>query len=200
MPRYRLLLILLLTASPLRADDDFWLDSRQRGPGAAAQLAGAADPWTLAALRLGAFDAEVWDEPPPVLDRVPPLSRRRLDAVRDDQPFLDYSKHAPQEIPRDILDEDAAYWQAVLYAAKVKPGAFAQAAAGNRYLTFGHLYGEPAKYRGRVVHFDGRLVLLKKLDPPPDAQRKGLRELYEAWVYLDLPGSHPLCVILPRQP
>src|SRR5207249_11825453 len=198
--RALLALVLFLSALSARADDDFWLNEQRGAAAAAAQLTGVGDPWAAAALRLGGFDRDLWDEPPLFADKVPPLSPRRLSGVRDDKPFLDYQKHAPEELPADVRDESAVYWQAVGYAAKVPAAAFAKAAEPNRHLTFGHLYGEPAKYRGRVVHFEGRLVLLKQLDPPPAVQAKGIAVVYEAWVYLDQPGIHPLCVIVPHKP
>ena len=132
-------------------------------------MTGVGDPWAAAALRLGGFDRDLWDEPPLFADKVPPLSPRRLSGVRDDKPFLDYQKHAPEELPADVRDESAVYWQAVGYAAKVPAAAFARAAEPNRHLTFGHLYGEPAKYRGRVVRgaLESQVVARDRQPPSP---------------------------------
>src|SRR5437763_515288 len=126
------LLIVLLPALPVRAEDEFWASSQRTAAATAAQVAAVGDPWTAAALRLHAFDRELWDEPPLLPDRVPPLSAHRLGGVRDDKPFLGYQKLLPQEIPADVRDENAVYWQAVRYAAQVPPAVFAQASQPNR--------------------------------------------------------------------
>jgi hypothetical protein len=200
-----LLALVLLPAVSVRADpeegdDELWLYPDKAGAAAAAQVVGVGDPFTAAALRLAAFDADLWFEPPPRLDKVPALNRGRLDKVKDDAAFANFATVAPEEIPREALAEDAVFWQAVAYAAKVPAEVFAAAARGNRQLTFGHLYTEPAKYRGAVVHFEGRLQRLKRLDPPAHAQRKGVAVLYEAWIFLDQPGTHPICVLVPHKP
>jgi hypothetical protein len=194
--------MLTLTASA-GGDDfvgrEFWLSPRRTAVASAAQLLGAADPWTAAALRVQAFDDDLWYEPP-LTDEVPALSPRRLAAVRDDRAFDGEPWKAPEELPPEIRDEADLYWQAVGFAARLPAASFARAAQANRYLTFGHLYTEPAKYRGRVVSFTGRLTRLKKLDPPEQARVRGVATLYEGWIFLDQPGAHPLCVILPHAP
>src|SRR5437764_874474 len=95
MKQLTLLLAFLVQVLPVRADDEFWSSSRRTAAASAAQVAAVGDPWTAAALRLSAFDRELWDEPPLFPDRVPPLSARLLSGVRDDKPFLDYQKFAP---------------------------------------------------------------------------------------------------------
>ena len=189
-----------LCASGDGGPTEFWLDSRRTGTAAAGQVIGAADPWMAAALRLQAFDLDLWHEPPTTLDRVPPLNPRLLAAVRDDRPFA-YDEHKlPEELTSQERDEDTLYWQAIRYAAKVPVDVFAQATRANGYLSYGHLYTEPAKYRGQAVHFSGRLGSLKKLDPPVAVQARGINAIYEAWVFLDQPSTHPLCVIVPHAP
>jgi hypothetical protein len=195
-----LLLPLPLNASGDQSPDEFWLDSQRTAAASATQLIAVADPWTAAAVRLHGFDNDLWAEPPLTLDTAPRLCARRLAAVRDDRSFPSDERKLPEELPPEVRAEDAVYWQAVFYAAKVPTPAFARAAAPNRYLTFGHLYTEPAKYRGKVVHFQGRLVRLKRLDPPQYARDRGIEALYEAWIYLDQPGAHPICAIVPHQP
>jgi hypothetical protein len=202
-----LFVLVLLPAAVVRAgpeDDDLPSDI-WRHPGKAAavtavQLVATTDPFTRAATRIGAFDRDLWDEPPLWLDKVPPLSRGRLSMVRDDTPFGNFPDLDPEEIPREALAEDTVYWQAVVYASKVPADVFAKAARVNKHLTFGHLYTEPAKYRGMVVHMEGRLGRLKRLDPPLYAQRKGVGVLYEGWIFLDRPGTHPVTVLFPHKP
>jgi hypothetical protein len=201
MMRYRLTLLMLFVAAPLWAGgddgpDEFWFNIPRTAAASATQIAGVADPWTASALRVAGFDHDLWYEPPLTLDRVPPLNPRRLAAVGDDDSFEnDARKQQP-----GVRDEDALFWQAVLYTAKVPGDVFAKAALNNRHLTYGHLYTEPAKYRGQVVHFSGRLVKLKQLDPPADVRARGVNALYEGWIFLDQPGIHPLCVVVPQVP
>jgi hypothetical protein len=201
MMRYRYVLLMLLVATPLwgggdGAPEEFWFNTPRTAAVSATQIAGVADPWTAAALRVVGFEYDLWYEPPLALNTVPPLNPRRLAAVSDDDSFEnDSRKQQP-----GVRAEDALFWQAVLYTAKVPAGVFAKAALVNRHLTYGHLYTEPAKYRGLVVHFSGRLVKLKRLDPPADVRARGIDVLYEGWIFLDQPGIHPLCVVVPRVP
>ncbi len=164
-------------------------------------------PTTLARLRFGlvsffflAAFVHAQDQPPPVADQVPALDSEWLGHVHDDTPFGNWRLAAPVEIPTEERDQENVFWQAVLAASKVPAEAFAQAAGKQRHLTFGHLYAEPAKYRGLVVHIEGRLARLKKLDPPHWVQLKDIYDLYEAWIYVNQPGAHPVCVIMPHQP
>jgi hypothetical protein len=180
--------------------EDVFTSADRIAAASATQLIAATDSLTAATWRIAGFTCDVWQEPPLLLDMVPPLNPGRLGGVRDDTWFGNFERAMPEDIPKEARDEDAAYWQAVLYASKIPAGVFAEAAQKNRYLTFGHLYGEPAKYRGRIVHFEGKLVRLKRLDPPPIARGRGVRTLYEAWIYLDQPGTHPICVIMAHQP
>ena len=138
--------------------------------------------------------------PPSQADQVPSLDSGWLAHVRDDTPFGNWRLIAPEEIPAEERDEERVFWQAVLAATRTPAEAFAQAALNQRHLTFGHLYAEPAKYRGQVVHIEGRLARLKQLDPPHWIQLKDIHVLFEAWIYLNQPGTHPVCVLLPHQP
>jgi hypothetical protein len=206
-PARSLLALVLLLVFALRAasDDDeltseIWLHPQKAGAVSAAQLVAVRDPLAMAAMRVEGFDRDLWDEPPLWLDMVPPLSRDRLDKVKDDTSFGNFGDRAPAEIPKEALAEDMVFWQAVAYSAKVPRDIFATAARANSKLTFGHLYHEPGKYRGKVVHIEGRLKQLKRLDPPWHAQRKGIGVLYEGWIYLDQPGTHPVCVLFPIKP
>jgi hypothetical protein len=202
-----LLALLILAAGPLSRGgagqdfpSDFWLNPQRTAAGSGVQVIAARDVWTVLALHIHGFDRDLWDELPLPLGKVPLLNAGRLAAVRDDRSFTTDEHMLPDELPPEVREEEALYWQAVRYAAKLPPELFAKAAEPNRYLTFGHLYTEPAKYRGRIVHFSGRLVRLKQLDPPTQIQGKGVTALYEAWIFLDQPGTHPLCVIVPHSP
>jgi hypothetical protein len=198
-----LLVLFLASVVPAQHDDwpsEFHLSTERTAAVVAVQWAAACDPMTAVAIRVASFDLDVWQEWPPLLDRVPRLSPGRLSSVRDDTWFAGGENAFPEDLSNEAREEAALYWQAVFYASKIPSKVFAEAAAKEHYLTFGHLYGEPAKYRGRVVHFEGRLVRLKRLDPPLHARLRGLQALFEAWIYLDQPGTHPICAILAHQP
>jgi hypothetical protein len=199
------LLVLVLLVAQARASDaavsdEIWRHPEKAGAVAAAQLVAVGHPLTVAAMRIEGFDRDLWDEPPLWLDRVPPLNRSRLAAVKDDASFANFVDVAPEEMPREAMAEDMVFWQAVAYSTLVPKEVFARAARASSHLTFGHLYTEPTKYRGVVVHLEGRLKRLKRLDPPLHAQRKGVGVLYEGWIFLDEPGTHPVCVIVAHLP
>ena len=60
--------------------------------------------------------------------------------------------------------EYRSYNQVLLEASRVSPAGLA---AGARHdLTYAHLFEEPAKYRGQVVHLSGRLRRLRQFDAP----------------------------------
>jgi hypothetical protein len=180
---------------------EFFLKPDRAAAAAAAQMAAPCDPMAAAVVRLAAFDFDLWNEPPPLLDRVPQLSPARLGGVRDDTWFGRFDHAMPEEVPKEARDEDWVYWQAVFFAWRLPAQVFAKESAENRFLTFGHLYEEPAKYRGKVVHVEGRLLRLKRLDPPLHVQLRGLKVLHEAWIALDRPtGAHPVCVIVAHPP
>jgi hypothetical protein len=197
---FLLFLVAHVRASDAGVSDEIWRHPEKAGAVAAAQLVAVRHPLTVAAMRIEGFDRDLWDELPLWVDRVPPLNRSRLAVVKDDVSFANFADLAPEEMPREAMAEDLVFWQAVAYSTVVPKELFARAARASSHLTFGHLYTEPTKYRGVVVHFEGRLKRLKRLDPPLHAQRKGVGVLYEGWIFLDEPGTHPVCVIVAHLP
>lgn len=95
-------------------------------------------------------------------------------------------------------------WEAVAYsrilsmAHYTEDRAFIRAARDD--LTLGHLMNEPAKYRGQVVPFEGRVRRLRRYDPPPEAAAEGVNDLYEAWIFSELYGPRPFCVVFTNKP
>ena len=69
-----------------------------------------------------------------------------------------------------------------------------------RDLTFAHLFEEPNKYRGQVVHIEGRLKRLRRFDAPRMAVKQGVPVIYEGWIFGDAYGSNPYCVIATAVP
>ena len=71
-----------------------------------------------------------------------------------------------------------------------------------RDVTFAHLFEEPAKYRGQVIHVEGRLRRVRHFDAPKFIQDShGIRDLYEGWLFEpDVYGANPRCVIFTKCP
>jgi hypothetical protein len=64
-----------------------------------------------------------------------------------------------------------------------------------RDLTFAHLFEEPHKYRGQIVHVEGTLRRLRRFDPVRSAQKEGVKDLYEGWVFAEPYFNNPFCII-----
>jgi len=69
------------------------------------------------------------------------------------------------------------------------------ASRSRRDLTAAHLLEEPAKYRGALVHIEGRLKRLRLFDASRLARERGVRALYEGWIFPHGSFSTPCCAI-----
>jgi hypothetical protein len=126
-------------------------------------------------------------QPPPDPNGV---NRDLLRHVEDD---------APVRNAGDNRDEALAYDYLFNYAGKVPPNALQRAARHD--LTFAHLFGEERyKYRGELVHVEGRLKRLRRFDPTPALEADGYNDLYEAWVFPEPIGGNPYCVVFGELP
>jgi hypothetical protein len=88
--------------------------------------------------------------------------------------------------------ECEAYWNFLVQAHYTSAKAFAKAA--RRDVTYFHLFNEPERYRGEVVHISGRLIRLLRWDPPMEARAAGVSGLYEGWIMTDAFGENPVCI------
>ena len=113
--------------------------------------------------------------------RVLPLADFLMDQVRDREPIGE--------------SDYGAYLQAVVQAGKVSFDAFWR--AGNPGLTRGDLMNQSARLRGQVVRGQGIVRRIRRLEPLGDAVKLGVPELYEAWIFQDLYGANPICVVVP---
>jgi hypothetical protein len=167
---------------------------------AAAQVAAVRDPFTALALRTGGVHNLVWSEYE--VERVPVLDERLLESVEDKKPMPDFRGKAPDEIPRREAEEYAIFSKALLNARDTAPDLFAREAGSddNRALTWGHLFREPARFRGKVVHMAGRLKRIERQDAPWPAVRQGMEYVYEGWVFVDRPNTNPVCVLFAHMP
>jgi hypothetical protein len=112
--------------------------------------------------------------------------------VEDDAPVRDAAQNRDEALAYDLL---------LLHAHRL-PGDVLRSAA-RRDLTFAHLFGQERwKYRGELVHVEGRLRLLRRYDPPeslPDDAEK-ITDLYEGWVFIEDYGQNPYCVVASQLP
>src|SRR5207253_6925162 len=63
-----------------------------------------------------------------------------------------------------------------------------------------HMIYHPRKYRGQVIHIDGELRRLRRLDAPALITKEGLEDIYEAWVYPLGNRFNPLCIVITDLP
>jgi hypothetical protein len=94
--------------------------------------------------------------------------------------------------------EYEAYWQFLVQAHYTSARAFAKAA--RRDVTYFHLFNEPEKYHGEVVHVSGRLIRLLRWEPPMEARAAGLSDFYEGWIMTDAFGENPVCIAFTNLP
>jgi hypothetical protein len=87
--------------------------------------------------------------------------------------------------------ETEAYSDVLVQAHYTSTDAFR--AGARRDLTYAQVFAEPRLYRGEVMHIEGRLARLARLDPPAAAQAGGVGDLYEAWIFHDAYGLNPFC-------
>ncbi|HEY7330021.1 MAG TPA: hypothetical protein VH592_20465 [Gemmataceae bacterium] len=88
--------------------------------------------------------------------------------------------------------EYEAYWQILVQAHYTSAEGFAKVA--RRDVTYVHLFNEPELYRGEVVHVSGRLIKLRRFEPPMEARAAGVSHLYEGWIMTDAYGENPVCI------
>lgn len=131
---------------------------------------------------------------------VPPLTEEWLKYVKDDKGFPDIRHTPAAEVPPQVRFEIMAYNEALINVARTPAKAFANSAQDNGWITWGHMYLEPWKYRGKVIPVKGRLKRLRKEEATIEAEKQGVKFFYEGWVYTETRGSNPVCVIFAELP
>jgi hypothetical protein len=134
------------------------------------------------------------DEPTDTAAVAPKLNPDLLDEVKD-------SRLIPEADVKDPPAEARAYYQALIYARTTPPEVFARST--RRDLTYAHLFQEPWKYRGEIVHVEGQMTRLRRFDPPKFVQGEayGITDLYEGWIFTtDTNFANPFCVIFTELP
>ena len=102
---------------------------------------------------------------------------------------------------RSIVDETIEmemYNRFQIRAFFTSPKAFASGVRSD--LTYTHLLGDPERYRGEVVHVEGRLLRINLFVPHKQVRREGVSATYEAYIYNETFGSSPYCVVFTNWP
>jgi hypothetical protein len=87
--------------------------------------------------------------------------------------------------PEKNVEEVWAYAETIALASRTPDEAFEHSARQNSSVTWLHLMRNPAKYRGKVVSVRGRLRRLRRLDVPRFMEARGIKTLYEGWVFVN---------------
>jgi hypothetical protein len=138
-------------------------------------------------------------EPKPGLPSATPPVQGDPFVARIDDPKVDrdllggVEDRAPVRSAEENYYEAQAYNYLLVKAHKLPPDIL----TGNarRDLTFAHLFEEPDKYRGELIHIEGRLKRLRRFDAPKLAGKDGVPQLFEGWLFTDTSFNNPYCVI-----
>lgn len=95
-------------------------------------------------------------------------------------------------------DEATVYSRILALANFTSSAAFRSAV--RKDVTYFHVFNEPDRYRGKVVHVEGRLLRIHRHDPPFEAAQAGVNDLYEAWIFNEHLGTNPYCVLFTEWP
>jgi len=182
--------------APQNQANALFVDDRARAGAAAAEVVAQSDPLGSAALLIMGQATSTWEnlQPPPVAaaegaDKAPTIEREMLGGVED---------HAPVRSADENMYESRAYDYLLIEAHNASAKALAKHA--RRDLTFTHLWEEPAKYRGQLIHIEGRLRRLQRFDASRFAAKQGIPTLYEGWIFEDAYLANPYCVVVTEVP
>ena len=138
-------------------------------------------------------------------DSALPLTPHLLAAVRDGLPIAmlpDNKGKAKEERPNlnTLNDLEAlAYDEAVYKASLTSVGAFANSARHD--VAVAQLMNDPKRYRGEVIHFEGRLRMVRRYAAPIQIRGQGVSDIYECWVMDPNVGyRNPVCFIATELP
>jgi hypothetical protein len=202
--RIPLLLVLALASSPPYgrsaeppADSNpLFVDDQTRGLVAASTAVAMRDALSTAGLLALGQGTMLWQTEPAeapqriaASDKVEPIDAALLAGVQDREPVQGADQN---------YNEYRAFNYTLLQARKTPVQALAR--AGRRDLTYAHLFEEPEKYRGQVIHVQGRLRRLRKFDTNQQATKEGVPILYEAWIFDQLNYANPYCVVITELP
>jgi hypothetical protein len=101
---------------------------------------------------------------------------------------------------RENEEEFKAYCLAIVFAHTTPADAFRRGASLD--VTYAHLFEEPDKYRGKVVHVTGRLKRVRRLDADPEIRETyEIPYVYEGWIFDPaIYGANPMCLLFTDLP
>ena len=173
------------------------VDDISQAAATAAGAVGMRQPTCVLSVVLAGQSMSLWD----ALPASPPARPGNAPAKAlpvDPDLLLGVEDRAPVRNADENYDEFQAYNLLLVRAHKTAAGAFAKGA--RRDLTFAHLFEEPGKHRGQIVHIEGLLRRLRKFDAARLAAKVGVPALYEGWVFDAEYGYNPYCVIVTELP
>ncbi|MFL5242619.1 MAG: hypothetical protein ACJ8FY_10980 [Gemmataceae bacterium] len=195
--------VLAKTKPPLAAisdpkddEDSLVRDNRQEVLAGAAMLFGigcqgaTGGPAEIAFMKIGE-NRNLW-----VLgvgDRAIPLIPAYLAKVRDHRPLAN-----GLDAQVDDAGELMAYADALAKANLSPVDAIANGA--RRDISRNNLLTDPHRFRGEVIHIEGRLRLVEKLPAPLLVSYLGISEVYEAWIFEQGYGANATCLLLTELP
>jgi hypothetical protein len=172
------------------------VDDYTRAVIAAATSVSLHDPQGTAVLLVFGKGAMLWEDPgagqaekPVSPEKATPIDRALLAGVEDREPV-----RSADQNPREYH----AFNHVLLKACRIPAEALAKAA--RRDLTYAHLFEEPAKYRGQIVHIEGRLRRLRKFDTNQEAANACVPVQYEGWIFDEHAYGNPYCVVITKLP
>jgi hypothetical protein len=170
------------------------IDDAIRAAAAAAGAIGMRHPAGAAAVVVWGNATEMWENFP----LVPETTRQEKAEPVDPDLLRGVEDETKVHGPKENYDEFLSYNRLLVLAYKISANALARGA--RRDLTFAHLFEEPQKYRGQIVHVEGRLRRLRRFDAAPIAAREGVPVQYEGWIFDEALYYNPFCVILSELP
>jgi hypothetical protein len=184
------------SGEPAQSQQGDFLKGSTQAVAAAAATATMNDPAGTLGVFLAGEGLSLWEGATALQDKAASSSAQ---APRIDADLLaGVEDKAPVRSAAENYDEAQAYNYLLVQAHATPVAALARSA--RRDLTFAHLFEEPSKYRGQVVHIEGRLGRLRRFDAPRLAAKQGVPVLYEGWIFGDAYFSNPYCVIATAVP
>lgn len=181
--------------------DDFWLNKDRYQSATAAQVVGlGGNPLAALILRSAGLQYVVWGEIGFAQASVPELRPSFLRDIKDNRWLPNLEKLQLDNIPPADLAFCGAYSEALVNAFDVPMDVFKKSAEENRTVTIAHLMSTPARYRGKVIGVQGRMVRLRREEPTHAAKEKGVKSTYVGWVFGPTKHSNPFCVQFPILP
>ena len=163
------------------------VDDRARAAVGAGSVVGVSQPLTVVALLQAGRGFSLWSALPVESEsgdsKVPPLVN--LESVKD-------------ETPVRSGEEGLAFCEALVKAHKTSNQAFQNSVT--KGLTYANLFYESKLHRGKVVHFEGQLRRLIRLEPPEETKLDGVTDQYEGWIFDPDYGSNPVCAVFTDLP